>query len=67
MHKFKKAWTYRSPTETVDFEAGWEGPLRPERLKAAKEAEVLEEEAHGNDVEADEARPPRRSSRSKAE
>lgn len=60
MHKFKKAWTFRSPEVTVEYEAGWEGPLRPEQLKAAKEADVLEEEPDGDDGKTATVSPPRR-------
>lgn len=40
-HEFAATWTYRDPMVTVEYPRGWRGALPADRLKAAKEADVL--------------------------
>lgn len=65
MPKFREQWTFRTPEQTVTYEAGMDCPTSV--IEAAREDGAIEEESHGDDVDAATASPSRRARSAKGE
>jgi hypothetical protein len=65
MTKLAKNFTFRDPIVTIDYPAGFDGPMPEAHEQAARDAGAIEETVDGHDSKPDEAGPSRRTRRAK--